>query len=234
MGSLLPANTFGGKGIELFEPVGGAEPDFDVIVQGTLTVSGNELTMPIGDLVMGLGTVKANDAEFQGPVSCSNLDATGIIHAASGTITGELQCGSLVVENGIEITQLVADSAEIYGNITTGGSLTAGGAFSAGNSVINGNLLVNGSLSVTAGLPIPETVCGIASVGAFGTGLIATVPYPAITSAGVVLLTPQTASAQIFNGIVFSVNVVAGVGFQIYASASAGGGLGIAWLIARL
>lgn len=217
----------------MFTPVGGAEPDFDVIVQGNLTVSGQEILLPTGDIILTSGSVKGNDAEFTGPLSCTNLTASGLITGDRATITGELQCGSLIAEGGLQITELACDIAEVFGAINAGGIVTAGGLI-AGNSVITGNLVVEGALSVTSGLPIPEAICGIVSIGPSGAGLVASVSYPSITATGVVLITPQSASAQIFNGVLYSVNVLPGVGFQIYASAGFGGGLGMAWVIARL
>lgn len=176
MGSLLPANTFGGKGIELFQPVGGAEPDFDVVVQGTLTVSGNELSMPTGDLVMELGDITAHAATFDSTVACSNIDVSGVIHGASGIITGELRCGNLVTDSGLEITTLVADSAVIYGNVTADGNITADGSFEAGNALLRGGLVVNGvngatingPLSATGNVAFPGAALSVASLAASG------------------------------------------------------------------
>lgn len=234
MGSLLPSNTFGGIGQELFVPVGGIEPEIDVIVQGTLTVLGDEVSLPTADLVMGLGDITAHSATLTSQVSCVNLTVSGLTQTDRAIVTGELTAGSLDLNGPLQLTNLTADSVVSVGSIT-GGTLSVGGALTAGNSVINGNLIVNGSLSVTAGLPIPETVCGIVAINAIGgAGLVASVSYPSITSNGVVLITLQTTQTQIWNGVTFSVNVIPGVGFNIHCSAGFGGGAGMAWMIARL
>lgn len=158
MGSLLPSNTFGGKGIEMFLPVGGAEPDFDVIVQGDLTVSGQEVLLPTANLTMTSGTIMGNDAEFRGPVSCTNFTAEGLITGERATITGELQCGSILTDGGLEITELFADSAAVIGPITCGNLVTGNGVTvnGAAGATINGPLTTTGPVNfntatVTAG-----------------------------------------------------------------------------------
>ena len=218
----------------MFTPVGGAEPDFDVVVQGNLTVSGQEILMPTGDLVMTAGTIRGNDAVLTGPLSCTNLTATGPLTGTAATFTGELQCDSLIADGGLQITELACEVAQVFSTITAGGIVTAGGLV-AGNSTITGNLIVEGNLSVGSGLPIPEAICGVTSISPIGgAGICGVVAYPAITAQSIVLITLQTDQTQIWNGVTFSVSLLPGVGFQIRSSAGFGGGAGMFWLIARL
>lgn len=238
MGSLLPSNTFGGRGIEMFTPVGGAEPDFDVIVQGNLTVSGQEVLLPTADLVMTAGTIRGNDAVLTGPLSCTNLTATGPLTGTTAKFTGELQCDSLVADGGLQITELACELAQVFTTITAGGIVTAGGLI-AGNSTITGNLIVEGTLSVTGGIPvpIPDVAAGIAPVvPRANPGVLATVPFPTITANSVVLITLNTPQPELFFNLCFSVNVQPGVGFTIGGSSGIGAGVpaSFSWTIARL
>jgi len=164
MGSLLPSNTFGGKGIEMFTPVGGAEPDFDVIVQGNLTVLGQEVLLPTADLVMTAGTIRGNDAVLTGPLSCTNLTAAGPITGTAATFTGEVQCGSLAVDAGLDITNLFADTASIIGEVSAGNIVSNNGV------TINGapGLTVNGPLTTTGSVSFPNAALAVASVTSAG------------------------------------------------------------------
>jgi cytoskeletal protein CcmA (bactofilin family) len=177
MGSILPSNTFGGRGQELFVPVGGIEPEIDVIVQGTLTVLGDEVSLPTADLVMGLGDITAHSATLAAQVSCANINVTDLVQCARATITGELIAGSLNIDGPLEITNLTASSADILGDITaadiivsrqvrsttvqatgyvqcgsvaTSGDITAGGTTANfGNATLTGNVIhANSDLSV--------------------------------------------------------------------------------------
>ena len=236
MGSLLPSNTFGGRGIEMFTPVGGALPDFDVIVQGDLTVLGQEVLLPTGDIVLTAGTIRGNDAVLTGPLSCTNLTASGPLTGTTATLTGEVRCGSLISEGGLQITDLACDIAQVFSTLTAGGVVTAGGIV-AGNSIITGNLVVEGALSVTGGIPIPEVAGGIvAFVPRPNAGVLATVPFPTITANAVVLITLNTTQPELFFNFCFSVNVQPGVGFTIGGSSgiTAGVPASFSWTIARL
>lgn len=164
MGSLLPSNTFGGKGIEMFEPVGAINPNEDLIVIGNLTVEGQEVLIPTGDLVMTAGTIRGNDAQFTGPVSCTNVTASGGLTANTGTFSGLLTAQALDLNGPLELTTLFASNAEIDDNLTaanitasaqvnaatvtasglvqcgsvnTGGAITAGGSITANGTVAN-------------------------------------------------------------------------------------------------
>jgi hypothetical protein len=156
MGSLLPSNTFGGRGLELFQPVGGIEPEIDVVIQGNLTVLGQEVSLPDGNLVLGLGNVTAHSATLATQVSCANLTATDLIQGVRGTFTGELIAGSLNLDGPLELTNLTADSIVSAGPIT-GGSLAVGGNLTAGDSTLAGNLVVNGQLGATVNGPLSAT-----------------------------------------------------------------------------
>lgn len=175
MGSLLPSNTFGGRGLELFVPVGGIEPETDVVIQGNLTVLGQEVSLPDADLVLGLGDITARSATLAAQVSCANLTVSDLVQAVRGTFSGELTAGSLDLNGPLELTNLTADSIVSAGPITggslaVGGSLTAGDSTLAGNLVVNGQLgaTVNGPLSVTGQVSFPGAALTVASLAASG------------------------------------------------------------------
>jgi hypothetical protein len=170
MGSLLPSNTFGGIGQELFVPVGGIEPEIDVIVQGTLTVLGNEVSFPDADLILGLGDVTARSATLSAQVSCNNLDVTDLVQCARATITGELTAGSLELNGPLEITNLTADSVTSIGAITGATLAVAGDSVLGGSVTVNGTngAIINGPLNVTGNVSLPNAALSVASLASAG------------------------------------------------------------------
>jgi len=160
----------------MFVPVGGAEPDFDVIIEGNLTVQGQEVLLPEADLVMDLGTIKANDAEFRGPVSCSALTTPGNINAANGVFTGTIQADGLDLNGPLQLTQLTADTIQVLGGITAASAALAG-AINCDGVISTGPLratsaIISGSIDGYGHARFPAAALTAASVQTTGELLV--------------------------------------------------------------